>query len=49
MKYKKNSVRGGKKMRPLHEVSIPKVILQAQNIFHGKWPTIILSFFTAIV
>jgi len=26
-----------------------KVILQSQDIFHGKWPTIIPSFFTTTV
>jgi len=35
-----------KEARLLHEVSIPKVILQAQDIFHGKWSMIISSFFT---
>jgi len=30
-----------KEARPLCEVSIAKVILQAQHIFHGKLPTII--------
>jgi len=36
-----------KEARPLHKVSIGKVILQAQDIFSGKWPMIIPSFFTA--
>jgi len=49
MKYKNFSEQRTKpkEARPLHEVSIAKVILQAQDIFHGKSSTIILSFFTA--
>jgi len=49
VKYKNFSEQRAKpkEARPLHEVSIAKVILQAQDIFHGKTPTIIPSFFTA--
>jgi len=36
-----------KEARLLCKVSIAKVILQAQDIFCGKLPMIILSFFTA--
>jgi len=50
MKYKKNFSEQRakpKEARPLHNVSIAKVILQAQDIFRGKLRTIIPSFFTA--
>jgi len=48
MKYKNFSEQTAKKLvRLLHEVSIATVILQAPDIFRGKSPTIIPSFFTA--
>jgi len=49
VKYKNYSEQRAKpkEVRPLHEVSIVKVILQAQDIFRGKSPMIIPSFFSA--
>jgi len=49
VKYKNFSEQKAKpkEARPLCEVSIATVILQAQDIFHGKSPMIISSFFTA--
>jgi len=49
VKYKNFSEQRAKpkEAKPLHEVSIAKVILQVQDIFHGKLPTIIPSSFTA--
>jgi len=49
VKYKNFSEQRAKpkEARPLQEVSIAKVVLQAQDIFRGKSSTIIPSFFTA--
>jgi len=49
MKYKNFSEQRAKpkEARPLREISIAKVILQVQDIFRDKSPTIIPSFFTA--
>jgi len=49
VKYKNFSEQRAKpkEARPLREVSVAIVILQAQDIFRGKSPTIIPSFLTA--
>jgi len=49
MKYKNFSEQKAKPKgaRPLCKLSVAKVILQAQDIFRGKLPMIIPSFFTA--